>query len=54
VRRSRDGPSAFDAAIETRPDVCLLDINMPGSGMRRRPHRGRLPGTPIVILTVSR
>ena len=27
---AEDGPSAFDQArSQTRPDVCLLDINMP-------------------------
>ena len=52
---AEDGPSAFDRAIETRPDVCLLDINMPGSGIAATTRiAAALPGTPIVILTVSR
>ena len=52
---AEDGPSAFDRAIETRPDVCLLDINMPGSGIAATARiAAALPGTPIVILTVSR
>ena len=51
---AEDGPSAFDRAIETRPDVCLLDINMPGSGIAATARiAAALPGTPIVILTVS-
>ena len=52
---AEDGPSAFDRAIETRPDVCLLDINMPGNGIAATARiAAALPGTPIVILTVSR
>jgi len=52
---AQDGQSAFDRAMETRPDVCLLDINMPGSGIAATTRiAAALPGTPIVILTVSR
>jgi DNA-binding NarL/FixJ family response regulator len=52
---AEDGPSAFDRAIETRPDVCLLDINMPGSGIAATTRiAAALPRTPILILTVSR
>ena len=52
---AEDGQSAFDRALETRPDVCLLDINMPGSGIAATTRiAAALPGTPIVILTVSR
>src|SRR6266480_6921705 len=29
-----DGPSAVEAAVREQPDVCLLDIQMPGSGIR--------------------
>jgi DNA-binding NarL/FixJ family response regulator len=48
-----------DAAIEeakaTRPDVCLLDINMPGSGIAAaRGITSALPGAAVVMLTVSR
>jgi DNA-binding NarL/FixJ family response regulator len=32
---AEDGQSAFDRAIETRPDVCLLDINIHQSSCRR-------------------
>lgn len=48
------GPAAVEAAFEHRPDVCLLDINMPGGGIgaaRRIAHA--LPETRIVMLTVS-
>ena len=50
-----DAASAMDLALETRPDACLLDINMPGSGIAATARiAAALPGTPIVILTVSR
>ena len=50
-----DGNAAFERAIETRPDVCLLDINMPGSGIAATARIASvLPDTPVVILTVSR
>jgi DNA-binding NarL/FixJ family response regulator len=29
-----DGPKAVAAALEERPDVCLLDIHMPGGGIK--------------------
>ena len=46
---------AVNAAIATEPDVCMLDIDMPGNGLRAVAGiAGRLPGTPIVMLTVSR
>ena len=48
-------PTAIDAALATEPDACLLDINMPGSGIAATTRiAAALPGTPIVILTVSR
>ena len=48
-----------DAAVETalreRPDVCLLDINMPGNGIAAAAGiAAELPDTAIVMLTVSR
>ena len=50
-----DADGAIEAALLTRPDVCVLDINMPGSGISAA---GRisslLPDTAIVMLTVSR
>jgi DNA-binding NarL/FixJ family response regulator len=51
--------ASCDAAVEeakaTRPDVCLLDINMPGSGIAAaRGITTALPGTAVVMLTVSR
>ncbi len=50
-----DAAAAIDAALATEPDACLLDINMPGSGIAATTRiAAALPGTPIVILTVSR
>jgi DNA-binding NarL/FixJ family response regulator len=45
---------AVRAALETQPDICLLDINMPGRGMAAVWEiSARLPSTKIVMLTVS-
>jgi len=50
-----DGDSAVEAARRERPDVCLLDINMPGDGIRAAETISReLPETAVVMLTVSR
>jgi len=50
-----DSESAFEAAREWRPDVCLLDINMPGSGIAAAARiTAALPETAVVMLTVSR
>jgi DNA-binding NarL/FixJ family response regulator len=49
-----DAPEAVHAAMREQPDVCLLDIRMPGSGLAAAWEIGaRLPQTKIVILTVS-
>ena len=52
-----EGASAADAinlALEHRPDVALLDIHMPGSGIHAAQQIGRtLPETAIVMLTQS-
>jgi DNA-binding NarL/FixJ family response regulator len=48
-------PAAVEAAVETRPDVCLLDIRMPGSGIAAAEEiTAKLPETAVVMLTVSR
>jgi DNA-binding NarL/FixJ family response regulator len=50
-----DAPSAVEAAIRGRPDVCVLDIRMPGSGIGAAWEiTARLPSTKVVMLTVSR
>lgn len=45
---------AVKAAIELRPDICLLDIRMPGNGLAAVWEiSARVPTTKIVMLTVS-
>ena len=50
-----DAQGAIDLARRMRPDVCLLDINMPGNGIVAAATIAReLPESAIVMLTVSR
>lgn len=50
-----DATGAIDTALAERPDVCLLDINMPGNGIAAaREIRRLLPDVAIVMLTISR
>jgi DNA-binding NarL/FixJ family response regulator len=50
-----DADGAVAAAMEHRPDVCLLDIHMPGNGISAAGRiTSRLPDTAVVMLTVSR
>ena len=50
-----DAPSAVESALRKRPDICLLDIRMPGSGIAAAWEiTSRLPQTKVVMLTVSR
>src|SRR5215210_654738 len=52
---AEDGPSAVEAAERERPDVCLLDIQMPGNGIRAAEQIAkRVPHAAIVMVTVSR
>jgi DNA-binding NarL/FixJ family response regulator len=49
-----DAPGAIEAALRERPDVCLLDIAMPGGGVAAAWEiSARLPQTKVVMLTVS-
>ena len=49
-----DAMSAIDAALEVNPDICLLDIHMPGNGIvAAKEIRSALPRCAIVMLTVS-
>jgi DNA-binding NarL/FixJ family response regulator len=49
-----DRQSAVDAARRERPDVCLLDVIMPGGGIEAAAQiAAELPGTAIVMLSVS-
>jgi DNA-binding NarL/FixJ family response regulator len=55
VAEAHDGPTAVDAALREQPDVCLLDIHMPGSGIAAATTIGeRVPNAAVVMLTVSR
>jgi DNA-binding NarL/FixJ family response regulator len=50
-----DASQAVEAALRERPDVCLLDVSMPGSGISAASMiTSRLPGTVVLMLTVSR
>lgn len=55
VAEASSAETAFDEALRTRPDVLLLDVDMPGmSGLHLiRELRPRLPETKIVMLSVS-
>jgi DNA-binding NarL/FixJ family response regulator len=49
-----DAAAAIQAAVRERPDVCLLDIRMPGDGLAAAWEiAARMPGAKIVMLTVS-
>jgi DNA-binding NarL/FixJ family response regulator len=49
-----DAASALSAVREARPDVCLLDVHMPGSGIAAASAVAReLPETAVVMLTIS-
>ena len=49
-----DAAAAVREAIATRPDLCLLDVRMPGGGVRAVWEIvARLPATKVVMLTVS-
>jgi len=49
-----DAAEAVQAAVSKQPDICLLDIRMPGSGLAAAWEiAARLPQAKIVMLTVS-
>ena len=49
-----DAAHAVQQALETKPDVCLLDLRMPGGGVAAAWEiSARLPTTKVVMLTVS-
>jgi DNA-binding NarL/FixJ family response regulator len=49
-----DAAGAIDAALRERPDMCLLDIRMPGNGSAAAWEiTARLPEVKVVMLTVS-
>src|SRR5712671_1305172 len=54
IGEAADGPSALQLILDKKPDIAVLDVNMPGlSGLEiaRKLHGKRLP-TEIVILTM--
>jgi RNA polymerase sigma factor (sigma-70 family) len=54
VAEAIDARSAVAAALEQRPDLCLLDVYMPGGGIAAAGELAEaLPGMPIVMLSVS-
>jgi DNA-binding NarL/FixJ family response regulator len=49
-----DAAEAVQAAVRNRPDVCVLDVRMPGTGLAAAWEiAARLPRAKIVMLTVS-
>jgi len=49
-----DAAHAVKRALETKPDICLLDLRMPGGGVSAAWEiAARLPTAKIVMLTVS-
>lgn len=54
LAEAADGDEAVTAALRERPDVCLLDVCMPGDGIEAAGRIKRaLPTTAVVMLTVS-
>lgn len=54
VAEAVDARSAVEAALQHRPDLCLLDVYMPGRGIAAAAELAEaLPDMPIVMLTVS-
>ncbi len=54
VAEAADRDGAINAVLRERPDVCLLDVRMPGGGIEaaeRLSHEA--PATSVVMLTVS-
>lgn len=55
VAEASTAQGAVAAAVEHKPEVCLLDLNMPGGGIRAAAEISKaVPSAAIVILTVSR
>jgi two-component system, NarL family, nitrate/nitrite response regulator NarL len=54
VAEAGDAVAAVSAALDKRPDVCLLDLYMPGNGIvAARRIKAALPLCMVVMLTVS-
>ena len=55
VAETADARTAIEAAVELRPEVCVLDIHMPGNGIdAAREITRRLGEVAVVMLTASR
>lgn len=56
VGEASSGPAAVELVERERPDVCLLDVNMPGGDGIPAAQQivANFPGTAVVMLTVSR
>lgn len=55
VGEASNARTAVDLATELKPDVCLLDIHMPGGGIAAADEISRsLPNCAVVMLTYSR
>ena len=49
-----NAPDAVAAAVRERPDVCMIDLQMPGDGLRAvAAITAELPETLVLVLTVS-
>jgi DNA-binding NarL/FixJ family response regulator len=54
VAEAADARGAVEAALEHRPDLCLLDVYMPGEGIAAAAELSEArPDMPIVMLSVS-
>lgn len=54
VGEAEDGHGAVEVVLARAPDVCLLDISMPGGGLEAAATISeRAPSTAVVMLTVS-
>ena len=54
VGQAADGPAAVELARAEEPDLCLLDVHMPGGGIPAAAQiLAALPQTAVVMLTVS-
>lgn len=54
VAEAADCAGAVDATVREQPDVCLLDIRMPGGGIEAAAAiSASVPSTAVVMLTVS-
>jgi two-component system, NarL family, nitrate/nitrite response regulator NarL len=54
VAEAADGRAAIAHALRTRPDLCVVDLSMPGGGIETIRELNRLlPASRVVVLTAS-